>query len=63
MKFNNENMRKYNLIESKDLLKCSVCNEETNYVDFWSNNKFCSTECKDKYYSWIKNNKDNVNAY
>lgn len=58
MKINNENMGKYNLIKSENKLKCSVCNKETNYVDFWSDNKFCSTECKDKYYSWLKNNKD-----
>lgn len=60
MKFNKENMGKYNLIKSESTLNCSICNEKTNYIDYWSNNKFCSTECKDKYYTWLKNNKDNL---
>ena len=60
MKFNDENNKQYNLIKSDIKLHCSVCNEETNYVDYWSENKFCSLECKDKYYNWIKENKDLV---
>lgn len=60
MKFNKENMGQNNVIRSKNIFKCSVCNEETNYADYWSDNKFCSTECKDKFYNWIKNNKDMI---
>lgn len=57
MNFNGENMGKYNVIKVKLTVKCSVCNKETNYVDYWSDNKFCSTECLDKYYGWLKQNK------
>ena len=57
MNFSNENMGKYNVMKMNQILKCSICNKETNYVDYWSENQFCSIECKDKYYKWIKENK------
>lgn len=60
MKFNKLNMGQYNMMKVNSLLKCSVCNEETNYVDYWSGNKFCSTECQEKYYNWMKKNKESI---
>ena len=54
MKFNKLNMGQYNMMKVKETFKCSVCNGETNYLDFWNGNKFCSIECQDKYYKWIK---------
>jgi len=60
MKINKENMGKYNLFESKRIVKCSVCNEETNYIDYWNSNKFCSIECQDKYYNWLKDNGNSI---
>ena len=46
MKFNKVNMGQYNMMKVKEVLKCSICNEDTNYVDYWNGNKFCSTECQ-----------------
>ena len=58
MKFNKLNMGQYNMMKVNLVVKCSVCNEDTNYVDYWSENKFCSTECQEKYYTWLKKNKE-----
>ena len=60
MKFNKLNMGQYDMMKVKEILKCSVCNEETNYVDFWNGNKFCSIECREKYYDWLKKNKESI---
>lgn len=57
MKFNKLNMGQYNVMKVKESTKCSVCNEESGYVDYWNGNNFCSTECQEKYYKWIKENK------
>ncbi len=57
MKFNKLNMGQYNMMNVREVVKCSICNEETNYVDYWNGNKFCSTECQEKYYNWMKKNK------
>ena len=48
--------------EARELvtLKCSVCNEDCNYIDYWNGNKFCSTECQEKYYNWMKKNKESI---
>lgn len=60
MNFSSENMGKNNVMKTELISKCSICNKETNYLDYWSNNKFCSIECKDKYYAWIKRHKDSI---
>lgn len=57
MNFSIENMGKHNVMKIKSSVKCSICNKETSYVDYWSDNKFCSTECLDKYYKWVRENK------
>lgn len=64
MKFNKENIKKYNLYENKTVLKCSVCNKETKFIDYWCDDKFCSTECQEKYYNWLKriNRMNNIRA-
>ena len=51
MKFNKVNMGQYNMMK---------VNEDTNYVDYWNGNKFCSTECQEKYYKWMKTNKGSI---
>lgn len=56
MKFNKLNKGQYNMIEVKEILKCSICNQDTNYIDYWNGNKFCSIECQEKYYNWMKKN-------
>ena len=58
MKFNKLNMGQYNIMKVKEVVKCSVCNEETNFIDYWNGNKFCSTECQEKNYNWMKKNKE-----
>ena len=32
MKFNKLNMGQYNIMKVKEVVKCSVCNEETNFT-------------------------------
>ena len=39
MKFNDLNMSKYNVMKVKETVKCSVCNSDTNYVDYWNAKK------------------------
>ena len=46
MKFNKLNKGQYNMMEVKETLKCSICNEDTNYIDYWNGNRFCSIECQ-----------------
>lgn len=58
MKFNKDNISKYNVMEIKEKGQCSICNEETKYVDYFCDNKFCSSECQEKYYDWLKRNQD-----
>ena len=60
MKFNKLNMGQYNVMKVNSKLKCSVCNDETDYVDYWNGNNFCSTECQEKYYNWIRKNNDSI---
>ena len=60
MNFSSENMVKYNVIKIESTVKCSICNKDTNYLDYWSDNRFCSTECLDKYYKWLKQNEREV---
>ena len=36
MKFNKLNKGQYNMMEVKETLKCSICNEDTNYIDYWN---------------------------
>lgn len=58
MRFNKLNMGKYNVMEVNTVLRCSICNAESNYVDYWNGNKFCSSECQERYYKWIKENSE-----
>lgn len=58
MKFNKENSTNYNVMELEETGKCSVCNGDTKYVDYCCDNKFCSTECQEKYYEWLKRNEE-----
>lgn len=60
MRFSKENMGQYNMMKVKEVLKCSICNEDTNYIDYFNSNKFCSTECQEKYYKWMKKNKESI---
>ncbi len=60
MKFNKLNKGQYNMMEVKETLKCSICNEDTNYIDYWSGNKFCSISCQEKYYNWMKKSKESI---
>ena len=60
MKFNKLNKGQYNMMEVKETLGCSICNEDTNYIDYWNGNRFCSIECQEKYYNWIKKNKESI---
>ena len=53
-------MGQYNVMKVNSTLKCSVCNNETNYVDYWNGNNFCSTECQEKYYNWIKKSNNSI---
>lgn len=56
MKFDKENIKRYNLYEFKGELKCIVCNKDTKYIDYHCDNQFCSTECQEKFYKWLKRN-------
>ena len=60
MKFNKENMGKYSVMEIKEVGKCCICNNDTNYMDYWNGNKFCSTDCQEKYYKWMKMIKESI---
>lgn len=60
MKYDEKNYNSYNLYKVDNKVNCSVCNKDTNFVDMWSNNEFCSEECREKYYSWLKRNKDRI---
>lgn len=57
MKFNYENMGKYNVFKGEKEEKCIICNNKTDYKDYWCNESFCSSECQSKYYEWLKRNK------
>ena len=46
MKFNDLNMSKYNVMKVKKIVKCSVCNYDTNYVDYWNGNNFFFFLCQ-----------------
>ena len=60
MKFNDLNISKYNVMKVRETVKCSVCNSDTNYVDYWNGNNFCSAGCQEKYYKWIRKNKESI---
>lgn len=52
MKFNHLsdiNLYERGIIRSPNVGKCLVCNASTNYIDIYSQEYFCSTECLDDF--------------
>ncbi|WP_024613387.1 hypothetical protein [Clostridium sp. Ade.TY] len=61
MKFSSGDLGRYNSIYGMENNKCSVCNRDTYYMDYWeNNNNFYSPECKEKYYNWLKRKSNNI---
>jgi len=50
MKFQDSDLDKYTLMKSETLGKCSMCKEDTYYIDYCCEGRMCSTECHDKFY-------------
>lgn len=54
MGLNSGDPGRYNSIYGAGNNKCSVCNRDTYYMEYWDNNNcFYSPECEEKYYNWL----------
>lgn len=57
MKIDNENCRKFGMVQCTTMEPCKVCGEQCKHLDYCINERFCSTECQDKHYGWDKKKK------
>ena len=48
MKFNENNMKDYNIMKANDFKRCGECGEKTQYMDYIYECRMCSEESLEK---------------
>ena len=54
MKFTDKDLKTKSLIKSKEKKPCLICKQDTEYIDWCSEYRLCSTECEQKFYDLVK---------
>ena len=54
MKFTDKDLKTKSLIKSKEKKPCLICKQPTEYIDWCSEYRLCSTECEQKFYDLVR---------
>ena len=54
MKFTDKDLKTKSLIKSKEKKPCLICKQDTEYIDWCSESRLCSTECEQKFYDLVR---------
>ena len=54
MKFTDKDLKTKSLIKSKEKKPCLICKQDTEYIDWCSEYRLCSTECEQKFYDLVR---------
>lgn len=53
---NDFGLRRIGLIKANDIKPCSICGNDTRYIDYCTECRVCSTECMDEQNGWLNEN-------
>ena len=54
MKFTDKDLKTNSLIKSKEKKPCLICKQPTEYIDWCSEYRLCSTVCEQKFYDLVR---------
>jgi len=52
-KFTDGDMKRYTLIKSKDKKGCTMCYNQTEYIDYICESRMCSAKCSEVFYKMM----------